>query len=212
MRGLNAYCIFISKMNNKTDNSTKNAIIRAASTAFRMYGYKKTTLDDITSILKIGKTGIYYYFKNKQEIFEAVIESEADKLKNILTKNNESIVDPKTKFKNHFRLRMNYFRKMSKNYSSIRQELFEQISTINKTRAELDQIERICITQILEEGKEKQIFHITNTTEIAKTITITLKSLEIPFFVLNKNSGDYEPILENLISIILYGLTADSKK
>jgi AcrR family transcriptional regulator len=57
----------------------KNQIITAAGECFSKYGYDKTSLDDIARIVGINKASFYHYFKNKEEIFTAMITEEADK-------------------------------------------------------------------------------------------------------------------------------------
>ena len=59
----------------------RNNIIGIASEVFARFGFKKTTVDDIAQALRKGKSSIYYYFKSKDEIFEAVVDREADVLR-----------------------------------------------------------------------------------------------------------------------------------
>lgn len=64
-------------------------IINAAQELFRSYGFAKTTMTDIAKRLSISKASLYYYFKDKDEIFKALAEKEQlqfvgeiDKIKN----------------------------------------------------------------------------------------------------------------------------------
>jgi AcrR family transcriptional regulator len=54
-------------MNNKEEKRMK--ILEAAGECFKRFGYKKTTLDDIGRVVGLNKASLYYYFKNKEEIF-----------------------------------------------------------------------------------------------------------------------------------------------
>jgi len=56
----------------------RNEVIITAQRLFQKYGYSKTTMEDIAKAMDRGKSTIYYYFKSKDEIFEAVIIKEAD--------------------------------------------------------------------------------------------------------------------------------------
>ncbi len=68
----------------------KNQIITAAGKCFSKYGYDKTSLDDIAKIVGINKASFYHYFKNKEEIFTAMITEEADKyISKIIEKANK---------------------------------------------------------------------------------------------------------------------------
>jgi len=66
----------------------KEQILSAASECFARYGYKKTTLDDIGKKIGLNKASIYYYFKNKEEIFTTIVLNE---FKQFITKLQQDI-------------------------------------------------------------------------------------------------------------------------
>lgn len=49
-------------------------ILTAALEAFLQYGFKKTSMDDIAKAAGITRQGLYFHFKNKDEIFAASIQ------------------------------------------------------------------------------------------------------------------------------------------
>ncbi|TMW71478.1 TetR/AcrR family transcriptional regulator [Alteribacter natronophilus] len=49
-------------------------ILEAASSSFAMYGYKGTTMDKVAALAGIGKGTIYTAFKNKEALFDAVLQ------------------------------------------------------------------------------------------------------------------------------------------
>ncbi len=53
-------------------------ILQAAQEAFARHGYKKTTIEDIADRLGMVKSALYYYYRNKQELFIAVLEHEVN--------------------------------------------------------------------------------------------------------------------------------------
>jgi len=50
----------------------RQAILTAAHTQFSKYGYRKTSMEDISQELGISRASLYSYFKNKDEIFRGV--------------------------------------------------------------------------------------------------------------------------------------------
>ncbi len=60
------------------DEIIKSAIIRAAQDLFKQYGISKTTMEDIAKKAGKAKSTLYYYFKNKEEIFLAVANKEGE--------------------------------------------------------------------------------------------------------------------------------------
>lgn len=59
-------------------SSKRQQILQAASECFARFGYEKTTLEDIGKKLQLNKASLYYYFKNKEEIFVQVILQETE--------------------------------------------------------------------------------------------------------------------------------------
>lgn len=60
------------------DNPKRELILQAGSECFARFGYDKTTLDDIGKRAGLNKASLYYYFKNKEEIFIAVVLAETE--------------------------------------------------------------------------------------------------------------------------------------
>lgn len=56
----------------------RGKILEAASECFARFGYDKTTLEDIGKAVNLNKASLYYYYKNKEDIFSDVIYKEAD--------------------------------------------------------------------------------------------------------------------------------------
>jgi AcrR family transcriptional regulator len=50
----------------------RDAILGAANEQFRQYGFRKTSMDDISTRLGISRASLYSYFGNKDEIFRGV--------------------------------------------------------------------------------------------------------------------------------------------
>ena len=68
---------------------TRNKLIDIARQLFAHKGIENTTMNDIAIAAKKGRRTIYTYFKNKRDIYNAVIESESG----IVLKRLSEIVD-----------------------------------------------------------------------------------------------------------------------
>ena len=62
----------------------KEEILQAAITVFAEKGYHSASIADIANDLKIGHGTIYRYYKNKQAIFDAVVNSILQKLTTVV--------------------------------------------------------------------------------------------------------------------------------
>ena len=61
-------------------SKTRDKFIEVARQLFARKGVENTTMNDIASASDKGRRTIYTYFKNKRDIYNAVVESESDKL------------------------------------------------------------------------------------------------------------------------------------
>jgi AcrR family transcriptional regulator len=54
-------------------------LIASAEGQFRRFGYKRTTVDDITSAAGTGKGSLYLHFESKQAVYLAVVEASLER-------------------------------------------------------------------------------------------------------------------------------------
>lgn len=59
----------------KKAEERRDEILQAAGEMFLVRGYDRTTMKDVMVRLQIAKGTIYHYFKSKEELLEAVLES-----------------------------------------------------------------------------------------------------------------------------------------
>ncbi|MBK1895140.1 TetR/AcrR family transcriptional regulator [Chryseobacterium paridis] len=62
----------------------KSQILQTAQELYQRYGIKKVTMDDVAKAVGKTRSALYYYFKNRDELFEAVMISLVDEVKNEL--------------------------------------------------------------------------------------------------------------------------------
>lgn len=53
----------------------RQLIIDAATKSFSLFGYKATTMDQIAKLANVGKGTIYTFFKNKDELFDDIVNT-----------------------------------------------------------------------------------------------------------------------------------------
>jgi TetR/AcrR family transcriptional repressor of mexJK operon len=68
----------VEKMNEALSKEREEQIILAARRVFAHYGFSKTTMEDISSEVEMGKASLYYYFPTKENLFQAAIKHEQD--------------------------------------------------------------------------------------------------------------------------------------
>jgi AcrR family transcriptional regulator len=66
-------------MSEGTPAAPDRRLIAAAEAQFRRFGYKRTTIDDITADAGTGKGSLYLHFESKQAVYMAVVEASLER-------------------------------------------------------------------------------------------------------------------------------------
>jgi AcrR family transcriptional regulator len=189
----------------KNKEKVRQDIVEVAASVFSRFGYKKTSMDDIASVLGMGKSSLYYYFRSKEEIFEAVVVHEAELLKKSLQEVLNQNKDPRSRLKNYILVRMRELKKLSNYYNAIFSPDFSHFAFIERIRKRYDKEERQTVEKILIEGARLHAFNIENTRLAATAICTAMKGLEIPLFWENKGP-ETESRLDDILMILFYGI------
>lgn len=58
----------------------KEAVLAAATKSFSTFGYKATSMDQVSKMAKVGKGTIYTFFTNKEELFDYIVLETVNKM------------------------------------------------------------------------------------------------------------------------------------
>jgi len=183
----------------------RNKIVKISGQIFSRYGFKKTTMDEIAKELKMGKSSVYYYFKSKEDIFEAVVLYEANVLRNELTKSIKSVDSPVDKMKNYVFVRMKAFEKLANYYNAIFDKNLAHFDFIESIREKYDREELAILRLIIYDGVRKKVFNVKNSEYTAIAVQTTLKGLEVPLFW-KKKEIDINERLNAILDVLFYGI------
>ena len=75
-------------------SKTRNRLVECARELFARQGFEATTMNDIATASNKGRRTLYTYFKNKEELYEAVIASELEILSEKLDEMASKIMPP----------------------------------------------------------------------------------------------------------------------
>ncbi|OFX22026.1 MAG: hypothetical protein A2041_13575 [Bacteroidetes bacterium GWA2_31_9b] len=190
----------------------KYKIIAIASQVFSRFGFKKATMDDIAKASGMGKSSLYYYFKSKEEVFEAVVKHDADLLSIELDKKVvKSNDNPKEKIRNYVLIRMKFLKEMVNFYEALKNDYLSNLAFTEKIRAKYDKEEQQIIQKILQEGIDHGIFNLSETKVSSIALATALKGLETALLIKNEISIDeLEKHLDQTLQILFYGIVKQS--
>ena len=170
----------------KEFENKKEYILKSAQNIFGLFGLKKTTIDDISKNARIGKGTLYNYFKNKEDLFFAVVEREKNELKEHikieLDKNKDKTA--KEKFEVYIKTKIRYLISL-KNYYNIKVDrLDENYPEIKKIFDSFNEFEKKTFLNIFKDGIDKKEIKINNLNVFVDVIILTSNALE--FYLLTK--------------------------
>jgi AcrR family transcriptional regulator len=183
----------------------RKKVIITAGEIFSHYGFKKTTMEEIATALKMGKSSIYYYFSGKEEIFEAVVLFEANVLRNELTTAIKSVESPVEKLRNYVFVRMKSFEKLSNYYNAIFDKNLDHFEFIENVRSRYDREELAILRLLLYHGARKKVFNVKNSEYTALAVQTTLKGFEVPLFW-KKKEVNIEERLNATLDVLFNGI------
>lgn len=187
-------------------SKAKQQIIEAAALTFSRFGFKKTTMDDISYAAGKGKSSLYYYFKNKDEVFEAVVDMEAEHLKSEIyetLKNTESAVE---KLRKYIFIRMNRFIAKGNLYTALTDNFLATFAFIEKIRNKHRAWELATIAQILREGTNKKEFKGGDVTFMGNAILTAIIGFELPLLQNEESHVEFEKKINEVINMLFYGI------
>jgi AcrR family transcriptional regulator len=62
------------------DEEIQEQLLQAAKQLFQLHGFRRVTIDDIAKAIGKARSSLYYYYKTKEEILDAVIAAEISEL------------------------------------------------------------------------------------------------------------------------------------
>ncbi len=197
-------------MDNAGENGSKKdvnreTILKIAQEIFSKYGYKKTTLDDIANAVRKGKSSLYYYFRSKEDLFQAVITKEVEVLAKELDKVVNRNTDPVDKLRDYLLTKINTFRNLANFYNALENDV-TAIGFIEDMKNRYEQDEIRMIKRILIEGVRKNEFEIYDFNLAAIGITMAIKGLEMPLSAGTYGNMNLERSVDVILKILCYGI------
>ncbi|MCK4696031.1 MAG: TetR/AcrR family transcriptional regulator [Candidatus Cloacimonetes bacterium] len=135
-------------------DETKDKILNVAANIFSKFGFHKTTVDEIARAAHKAKGSVYYHFKNKEELFQGVIDKEFQILRGELIKAIDSGNNAKEKLANYITVRMKTLNELTNFYDALKNDYLNYLDFIEKIRQRYDNEETILIKSILTRWSE----------------------------------------------------------
>jgi AcrR family transcriptional regulator len=162
-------------------SKTRAKLVDVARQLFAKNGVDNTTMNDIAVASTKGRRTLYTYFKSKEDIYIAVVESELDKLSEALDKVASENIAPDVKILKLIETHLDAIKLIVRRNGSLRASFFRDIWRVERVRRNFNLHEISLFKQVLIEGNEKGIFEVDNVDILADILHYCVKGIEVPY-------------------------------
>jgi AcrR family transcriptional regulator len=184
-------------------------IIDTARTLFKQYGFKKTTMGDIARSLGRGKSSLYYYYPGKEDIFEAVLQTEMDELLDQIYQAIAVASSSKEKLTIYCRCRLNKLNQLYNLSDALKSEIAELHCIMADLKSKFDTSHVKLVKEILEEGVNNGEFKKLNADNIelvAYLMVSSFRGLAVPLMVSQKEFPRLDLQIDSIVDIMVEGI------
>ena len=186
-------------------SKTRQTLVDVARQLFAKKGMENTTMNDIAMASGKGRRTLYTYFKNKEEVYTAVIESELERLSDKLDEVADKRIRPQDKIIELIYTHLNMIKETVVRNGNLRAEFFRNIWMVEKVRKNFDEDEIELFRKVYAEGKEDGEFDIDNVDLVADITHYCIKGLEVPYIYGRLGHGMTEETSKPLVAKFVYG-------
>ena len=179
---------------------------------FAKNGLENTTMNDIATASGKGRRTLYTYFKRKEDVYYAVIESElerlSDKMDEVAAKNTR----PQDKIIELIYTHLSMIKETVVRNGNLRAEFFRNIWMVEKVRKNFDEDEIELFRKVYADGKAQGEFDVDNVDLVADITHYCIKGLEVPYIYGRLGHGMTEETSRPLVAKVVYGALGKSFK
>lgn len=210
-------------MSKKEDNiylmvsKTRDKLIEVARQLFFYKGVENTTMNDIAAASDKGRRTIYTYFKNKLEIYNAVIESQSNTIIDQLKAIAESDLPYTERLHKYLKTRFNIIGEILprsktpydkyKSFFSRDIRRYEKIFEIERNK------EQVILSKLLNEGVAVGVFNSQQAKTLPSILSVIYSAIDQQLLhQTDINEININNICNDVISFVMVGITNDLKQ
>ena len=160
---------------------TRNLLVDVARRLFAKNGYENTTMNEIAVASNKGRRTLYTYFKSKEEIYLAVIQTELTRLYERLEEVARKNIAPEDKVVQLIFAHLEVVKEVVFRNGNLRAEFFRNVWQVESVRKTFDKNEIALFRRVLNEGVDRGVFHIKNGKLTAEITHYCIKGCEVPY-------------------------------
>ena len=157
-------------------------ILAAAKRLFQVHGLAKVTMDDVAKAIDKGRSSLYYYYKSKDEIFDAVVMIEIREMLTAMTCAVDQASGIEQKVHAFFLTKLEVLREKRSFFKMLDAGMdADAFSNFQKTKVVLHNLiirqESTLLEALLKDGMNKGDLRKMSASELEMLILVLLSSL-----------------------------------
>lgn len=184
---------------------TRTKLIDVARQLFAKMGVENTTMNDIARESMKGRRTLYTYFKSKEEVYMAVVQTElrilSEKMSEVATRD----ISPDKKIMEMIFTKLGLIKSIVMRNGSLKADFFNDIRKVKAARKQFDKVEIGLFKSVLIEGVNKGVFKVDNIELVAQLMHYCIKGIEVPYILGQIGPEMTDDERNKYIEILIFG-------
>ena len=188
-------------------------ILQAAKRLFAVHGLAKVTMDDVAKAIGKGRSSLYYYYKSKDEIFEAVFNVEMKEMLAAIELAISQATTVEDQINAFFITKLKVVREKAAFFNALKVGMdADTLTEFHKTKIvhhnTIMKMEGALLTRILNDGIKHGELKAVEESEMDTLIFVLLSSIRGIRNEMNltNSSWEIEPVTAQFIRMMMHGL------
>lgn len=187
----------------------KNDIIKASSGVFMKYGFTKVSMQDISKASGKGRSTLYYYFKSKAELLDALAFEVISEMVNKSGQTFSPAIGFVENIESYYKAKLKILKKLLKQYSLLMEDIKEDptLAIIKKSKLCFNEEVEI-ISRIIQSAADRNEISSLTSEDLkflSQTLVTAFRSFELEMFLYG-GMENFESKLNWLAQILYKGL------
>jgi AcrR family transcriptional regulator len=186
-------------------SKTKKQLVDVARQLIAKQGIDDTTMNDIALASKKGRRTLYTYFKSKEDVYFAVIESELDMLIETMKMVANKDMSPDIKILELIYTHLDAIKEVVHRNGTLHADFFRDIKKVERTRMRFNYNEKLIFRKVLLEGVEKGVFDVEDVEVYADILHCCVKGIEVLYIRGRIGKGKDSSTMKRYVKNIVNG-------
>ena len=156
-------------------------LVDVARQLFAKNGFENTTMNDIAAASERGRRTLYTYFRSKEDIYLAVVQTELTRLFERMEEVARKQITPEEKIVQLIFAHLEVIKEAVYRNGNLRAEFFRDMWKVESVRKDFDRTEIALFRRVISEGADSGLFKVASVRLTAEILHYCLKGCEVPY-------------------------------